>query len=103
MNPKCCPKNRPGRLDKKLPDTRGPQRDTERDGHTSDLRTALRQLRFFALEVEVNYLANYIAEFNNNFVAKTTLSSADKSTLRRIMKKVRAIKIAKMSRHKRSK
>jgi len=29
-------------------------------------------------------------------MAKTTLSAADKATLRRIMKKVRAIKIAKL-------
>jgi len=29
-------------------------------------------------------------------MARTTLSSADKATLRRIMKKVRAIKIAKL-------
>ena len=33
-------------------------------------------------------------------VASTTLSSADKATLRRIMKKVRAIKIAKLKRRK---
>ena len=31
---------------------------------------------------------------------KTTLSSADKATLRRIMKKVRAIKIAKLRRNR---
>jgi len=33
-------------------------------------------------------------------MASTTLSSADKATLRRIMKKVRAIKIAKLKRRK---
>jgi hypothetical protein len=34
-------------------------------------------------------------------MARTTLSAADKATLRRIMKKVRAIKIAKLKQAKR--
>jgi hypothetical protein len=34
------------------------------------------------------------------FMAKVTLSEKDKATLRRIMKKVRAIKIAKLNRGK---
>jgi hypothetical protein len=40
----------------------------------------------------------FTAEFMLCFMAKVTLSEKDKATLRRIMKKVRAIKIAKMKR-----
>jgi hypothetical protein len=46
------------------------------------------------------FLALYLAELNSDSMARTTLSSADKNTLRRIMKKVRAIKIEKQRKSK---
>jgi hypothetical protein len=47
-----------------------------------------------------NLLAIHLAELNSDSMARTTLSSADKNTLRRIMKKVRAIKIEKQRKSK---